>query len=75
MGWISPKGDSTDSGMGLVVEIPYLADVGTDRFNSAKREPVVWVGSPLGFAVFNAAEILARDAVLNKEGFTLKPLH
>ena len=61
--------------MGLVVEIPYLTDVGADRFNSAERKALVWVGSPLRLAVFDAAEVIPGNAVLDKECFALKPFH
>jgi hypothetical protein len=73
MGWVGPEGHCRHPRMGLTVEVPDLADVGADRFNGAKRKPSVMIGSPLGFAVFDAAEVFPGDAMLNEEGFTREP--
>lgn len=75
MGRISPEGDRAYPCMGLVVKVPDLADVGADRFNGAEREPLVRVVRPLRLAVFNPAEVVAGNAVLNKKGFPLKSFH
>jgi len=74
MGWVGPEGHRRHTRMGLAVEVPDLADVGADRFHRAKRKASVMVGSPLGFAVFNGAEVFPGNAVLDEEGLTREPL-
>jgi len=73
MGWVSPEGHCRHPRMGLTIEVPDLADVGADGFHRAKRKPLVGIVRPLGLAAFNAAQVFAGSAVLNKECFTREP--